>query len=175
MPTKLVRPAGRMVEGKTAADARLVDAGPLAPFAVRGASASGKSASVDHLDAFVFFLSIFDMDVPGGVRTPSEIVDARLRAIFESLRGGSGSGRMALVVDGADQGSQSAWEHVNERRLSLIEKDIDQGLSVAEKAELDELEKKAEDYMDANAPVSFEMIDRLKECAARDGLAVKLD
>jgi hypothetical protein len=57
----------------------------------------------------------------------------------------------------------------------LIEKDIDQGLSVAEKAELDELEKKAEDYMDANAPVSFEMIDRLKECAARDGLAVKLD
>lgn len=187
MPTKLVRPVERfgMVEGKTSAALRFVESHPLAPFVVRGTVEGKTSAAVQLVehwrvvqssrDQSVVFVSLSKDDVQEGVRTPSEIIDARLRAFLGLVPGGSGSSRVLLVVDGVDQGGESTWEQLNERRLSLIEKDIEQGLSAAEKAELDELEKKAEDYMDANAPVSFEMIDRLKECAARDGLAIKLD
>jgi hypothetical protein len=67
------------------------------------------------------------------------------------------------------------WELLNERRLRLIDKDIDEGLSDAERTELDELEKKAEDYLNRVAPLPFEMIEKLKACAAKDGLRVDLD
>ena len=186
MPTKLVRPVDRFrtVDGKTVADLRVADADPLAPFVVRG-NVVGKSALAVQLvkhsqdvrssrGQSVVFLSFSKNDVPGLVRTPSEFIDARLQAVFGLLRSGSGSSRL-FVVDGVDQGSESTWEQLNQRRLALIDKDIDHGLSAAEAAELADLEKKAQQYLDATAPVSFEIISRLQECAARDGFTVELD
>ncbi len=81
----------------------------------------------------------------------------------------------AELVCAVNRATEVPWEQLNERRLSLIDKDIDQGLSAAEQVELAELEKKAEEHFDKIAPLSFEIIDRLKECAARDGLTVELD
>jgi hypothetical protein len=114
---------------------------------------------------------------PARSQTPSESIDARVRSLFNSLLRGSEELRLlrAGLVSAIDRATEAPWEQVNRRRLDLIDKDIEHGLSAAEKAELDVLEKKAEDYTNANAPVCFEIIDRLKECAARDGLTVNLD
>jgi len=71
--------------------------------------------------------------------------------------------------------AEAWWERLNERRLRLIDKDIDQGLSAAERAELDGLEQKAEEYVNARFPVDFSVIEKLKRCAERDGFTVKAD
>ncbi len=65
------------------------------------------------------------------------------------------------------------WQQLNQRRLTLIDKDMGRGLSPSEEKELEDLEKWAEDYMATAFPISFEIIDRLKECAERDGLIVE--
>ncbi len=110
-------------------------------------------------------------------RTPSESIDARIWLVLESCRGSFevsqslGSDQTAAMT----RATEALWVQLNQRRLGLIDKDIEHGLSTAEQAELDDLEKKAQEHLDANAPVSFEIIDRLKECAARDGLTVELD
>jgi hypothetical protein len=69
----------------------------------------------------------------------------------------------------------AVWDKLNQRRLELIDRDIGQGLSVSERAELEDLEKKADDYLDKVAPLPFEMIEKLKAALAEDGLTVDLD
>ncbi len=106
-----------------------------------------------------------------GPPTPSESVDASLRGYLDQL---TYRYRVAaLSVSRLD--AKASWEKLNQRRLTLIGKDIERGLSAAEKVELDDLEKRAEEYMNRVAPVPFGIIERLKACAVKDGLNVSID
>jgi len=66
----------------------------------------------------------------------------------------------------------SSWEDLNRHRLNLIDKEVDQELTVEEEAELHVLQQKADDYLDIVAPLPFEILDKLRECAQEDGLDV---
>lgn len=81
----------------------------------------------------------------------------------------------ARVMDDINRATEGAWDRLNRRRLKLIDKDMEHGLSAVEKAELDELEKEAEDYVNRVAPLPFGMLEKLKECAAKDGFIISLD
>ncbi len=102
-------------------------------------------------------------DLPVGSPTLSESIDARLRLLS------------ARVMDDINRATEAAWDRLNRRRLKLIDKDMEQGLSAAEKAELDELENKARDYVNRLFPLPFGMLEKLRECAAKDGFTVNLD
>jgi len=69
-------------------------------------------------------------------------------------------------------GEMSSWEDLNRRRLHLIDKEVDQGLTPNEEAELRVLQTKADAHLDIVAPLPFEIFDRLRECAKKDGLDV---
>jgi hypothetical protein len=105
----------------------------------------------------------YSKDAPWGSPTLSESIDARL----QSAR--------AELVGPINRIAEAHWEEINGRRLNLIDRDIEHGLSAAEKAELDELEKVAEDYVNRVAPLPFGMLEKLKECAAKDGFIISLD
>jgi DNA-binding transcriptional ArsR family regulator len=64
------------------------------------------------------------------------------------------------------------WEALNRRRLHLIDKEVEKGLTGPEEAELHILQGKADAYLDLIAPLPFEIFDRLRESAKKDGLDV---
>jgi hypothetical protein len=66
----------------------------------------------------------------------------------------------------------ASWEVLNRRRLDLVDKEVEQGLTAAEGTELRALQKKADAYLDIVAPLPFEIFDKLRECAKVDGLDV---
>jgi hypothetical protein len=67
---------------------------------------------------------------------------------------------------------EEVWESLNARRHILIDKEIDQALTASERRELDELELKAERHMARIGPLPFQIFDKLKAAAIRDGLRV---
>ena len=107
----------------------------------------------------------------GSMPTPSVAIDARIRSLHQSydrfsVVARSLSSQLARIIQSSLSAKCSGVRRLNQRRLGLIDKDIEYGLSAAEKAELDGLEKKAQDHLDANAPVSFGIIEQAsEECA----------
>ncbi|MGO9924291.1 MAG: hypothetical protein ACLQIB_57570, partial [Isosphaeraceae bacterium] len=70
---------------------------------------------------------------------------------------------------------ERSWEKLNLRRLDLIDKDINTGLTPPEKAELDDLERKADDYLNEVAPLPWGIFEKLREAAAEAGVTIELD
>jgi len=66
----------------------------------------------------------------------------------------------------------SSWKRLNRRRLNLIDKEVDRGLTAEEATELCALQKDADAYLDIVAPLPFEIFEKLRECAKEDGLDV---
>jgi DNA-binding transcriptional ArsR family regulator len=66
----------------------------------------------------------------------------------------------------------AGWKVLNRRRLDLIDKEAEQGLTAAEGTELRALQKKADAYLDIVAPLPFEIFEKLRLCAKIDGLDV---
>lgn len=109
---------------------------------------------------------------------PSNSIEALIRSVLESSLSVSSEAYRWLrmwAVSAFHPDREVSWEDLNQRRLNLIEKDIDQSLTPAEEAELRDLQQKAEEYLDTVAPLPFRIFEKLKECAAKDGLSVKLD
>jgi hypothetical protein len=78
--------------------------------------------------------------------------------------------REANFTDRIDRFDETTWPGINARRVYLIDKYIDFKLDPAERLELDELERIAEDYANQHTPHPTEMIERLEAAAVRDGL-----
>jgi hypothetical protein len=68
---------------------------------------------------------------------------------------------------------QGRWESLNKRRLDLIEKEAGAGLSGDEQAELERIQEETGRYLNAVAPLPFELLERFEERARRAG--VRLD
>jgi hypothetical protein len=68
----------------------------------------------------------------------------------------------------------ASWDDLNARRVHLINKEIAEGLSPSEKAELDDLQGQVERYLDARFPLPFHILDRLGELAAKDGIKIDI-
>ena len=159
MPSKLKRPTGSPIE-------------TVRFRASNGGRLSVIAPSPDRARVFVRHVD----DSAAVTRIPSESVDAQIWLVCESCHNALVASRFSPAeLTAMKDAVKPTWEQLNQRRLALIDKDIDHGLSAAETAELADLEKKAQQYLDATAPVSFEIINRLKQCAARDGLTVELD
>jgi hypothetical protein len=94
---------------------------------------------------------------------------------YSSTRSGIAHRLRVGAVSAAHPGEEASWEEPNQRRHNLIDKDMEEGLTPAEKAELHVLEEKAEEYLNDVDPQPFGIFQRLKECAAKDGLTVNLD
>jgi hypothetical protein len=92
-----------------------------------------------------------------------------------STRSGSAHRLRVGAVSAFHPGEEASWEELNQRRHNLIDKDMQEGLTPGEEAELRVLEEKAEGYLDLVAAEPFDIFERLKQCAARDGLTVNLD
>jgi hypothetical protein len=57
-----------------------------------------------------------------------------------------------------------SWVPANQRRVQLLRKRrARSGLSLAEEAELDQLQELSRRYLDAVAPISFEVIEDLRQ------------
>jgi hypothetical protein len=109
--------------------------------------------------------------------TPSESVDAYFVSLLDQrvtlIEAKSSIRSEAMHVVPRD--TEARWKQLNERRLRLIDKDIGRVLTEEEKEELIELEKKAGEYMNRFTPLPFGIIDRIKACAAKEGLNVSVD
>jgi DNA-binding transcriptional ArsR family regulator len=105
---------------------------------------------------------------PGTVSLPLPIRRAKI---------GAATGKGVAISQG-DAKTRSkpidlgTWEVLNRRRLTLIDKEVEQGLTPAERTELRGLQKKADAYLDIVAPLPFEIFDKLRVCAKLDGLNV---
>jgi hypothetical protein len=119
-----------------------------------------------------------DQDHLEGLPLLSKFIETLVRTTFESYASmSSGIARSIRVgaVSAFHPGKEVSWEDLNRRRHNLIDKDMDKGLTPGEEAELRILQEKAEEYLDLVDPEPFGIFERLKECAAKDGLTVNLD
>jgi hypothetical protein len=65
---------------------------------------------------------------------------------------------------------KAAFARLNQRRIALINKEFDQGLSDKEKAELEQLQAAMDRFLEENMPLPFDILEQAKECAKREGL-----
>jgi hypothetical protein len=68
--------------------------------------------------------------------------------------------------------TEDEYNRKNERRHALIDKEFDGGLTAAEEQELALLEKVTSQYLDAAFPLPFEIIEKMKELARKDGISL---
>jgi hypothetical protein len=64
------------------------------------------------------------------------------------------------------------WESLNHRRVELIEKEADTGLSEDEHRELETIQEETGRHLNTIAPLPFEMLERFEERARCAGLDV---
>jgi hypothetical protein len=62
------------------------------------------------------------------------------------------------------------WEALNKRRVELIEKEADAGLSEEELSELEAIQKEIGRYLNIIAPLPFEVLEQFEERARRAGI-----
>jgi hypothetical protein len=65
---------------------------------------------------------------------------------------------------------EAAFARLNQRRIALIDKELEKGLSDKEKAELEQLQAAMDRFLEENMPLPFDILERAKECAKREGL-----
>ena len=103
---------------------------------------------------------------------PRSTVERKLNIARERLREGLESSfpEFATIVGGMDQAasghgpSGGDWsDELNERRIELIDKDIQGTITAGERAELAELQRKAVAYRDRVAPLPIEGARRLHQ------------
>jgi hypothetical protein len=111
-------------------------------------------------------------------RLPSEAIAERLRSAVEEFFWTVPEDCQQLrlrALGNMQELDERSWDELNLRRLDLIEKDIETGLTSVENAELDDLDQRADEHLNAVAPLNWEIFEKLKEVAAKDGITVNLD
>jgi hypothetical protein len=154
---------------------------------LKDAESNSEEASTAELHAFPVFVAeshsryIGDSSIgprllptigvsgPDRAPTPSQTVDEVYRVLFQHCAAILGT------THAPPRDNEAAWRGANSRRLNLIDKDMEHGLSEEERLELEQLEMEVQVYLDRVAPISFEFIERLERSAASEGLSVNRD
>lgn len=74
---------------------------------------------------------------------------------------------MTTSTNGGPAEPKDLWSEKNRRRVFLINKEEDKGLSEREKKELQQLQEELDRHLDQVAPLPFEALDQFKKVVNR--------
>jgi hypothetical protein len=105
------------------------------------------------------------------MKTPEELASATNAVADESVNGAS---QPPTPANGVPPMSQEVYDAKNKQRLALIKKKYHGGgLTTTETEELARLEKETDQYVAAIFPLSFEIFEKMKELARKDGISLE--
>jgi hypothetical protein len=84
---------------------------------------------------------------------------------------GAGRGPQPAAEDGDRESARTQeWARNNRRRIGLINRELDGGLSATEQPELRQLQAELDQYLDQRWPLPFDRLPEAREAARREGL-----
>jgi hypothetical protein len=111
----------------------------------------------------------FDLVFSQGL--PETKVAAILGVPIRTVRRRCQSALLALLGRHGDTNHpEQAWEALNQRRVDLIEKESNAGLSQDEQTELEKIQEVTGKYLNIIAPLPFDRLEQVEEQARRAGI-----